>query len=429
MTDAFPDLYTQRLALLNTVFKTGIKKQYEVAYPLNAPEGQKENYARIFLNPVFNEKAEVSAIIVSAIDVSEQVIALKELERAYDQVSLSKLAAQLGTFDMDLKTGTMEWDQRCRELFGISHDSEVTYDKDFLTGLHPDDRERIQAVITSLFNKEESNGNYDVEYRTVGVQDNKVRWVRAKGKVYFDGDDRPVRFIGSVLDITDKKHEEQLRNDFIAMASHELKTPLTSLLACLQILERKAGKSEQDDSLLKQAGKQVVKMTRMINDFLNLSRLESGKLNLNLTEVAMSSLIKDVVFDVNQIHPGVRILVSDYDDISLLMDREKIEHVLLNLVNNAIKYSDPGMPIHINCSADSSTVTVSIRDEGIGINPKDQDKLFDRYYRVESPDARYVSGFGIGLYLSREIVYLHKGTIWVESEIGSGSTFYFTLPL
>lgn len=429
LTDVFPDLDSQRIALLNTVFETGTKRQYEVAYPLNAPQGEKENFARIFLNPVFNEAAKVSAIIVSAIDVTEEVIALKELERAYEQVRLSKLAAQLGTFDMDLKAGTMEWDLRCRELFGISHDAAVTYEKDFLIGLHPDDRERVQAVINALFNREKSNGDYDVEYRTIGVQDNRVRWVRAKGKVYFDSENKPVRFIGSVLDITDQKHEEQLRNDFIAMASHELKTPLTSLLACLQILERDAAKSGNEDELLRQAERQVVKMVTMVNGFLNLSRLESGKLNLNITAVQMSSLIEEVVSEATLIHPGVRIYIEDGNDITALIDKEKIEHVLLNLLTNAIKYSNPGKPISIKCSVQGGMVTVSITDEGIGINKRDLDRLFDRYYRVENPDAKYVSGFGIGLYLSREIVQLHHGKLEVESEPGKGSTFSFHLPV
>ncbi|MFD2145006.1 PAS domain-containing protein [Mucilaginibacter antarcticus] len=167
-----------------------------------------------------------------------------ELARAYEQVSLSKHAAQLGTFDLDLIKGTMEWDSRCRELFGISHEQEVTYDHDFLTGLHPDDKERVVELISNLFDASKSNGDYDVEYRTVGVIDAKLRWVRAKGKVYFNLAGQPQRFIGSVLDITDRKTEEQLRNGFISMASHELKTPLTSLQGYIQLLKKnKAHKS------------------------------------------------------------------------------------------------------------------------------------------------------------------------------------------
>ncbi|WP_460678315.1 PAS domain-containing protein [Mucilaginibacter koreensis] len=163
---------------------------------------------------IFRERSnEATKNTLTQINISleEQVSSrTKELQAAYEQVSLSKHAAQLGTFDMDLKKGTMEWDSRCRELFGISHNAEVTYEHDFLTGLYPGDKERVEKLISNLFDPMLSNGDYDVEYRTIGVADGRVRWIRAKGKVYFDERNEPQRFIGSVLDITDKKTKKSL---------------------------------------------------------------------------------------------------------------------------------------------------------------------------------------------------------------------------
>jgi two-component system sensor histidine kinase VicK len=429
LTEAFPDIDTRLLEILNIVFSTGTSNHFETTYSLGPDVGRDESYARVLLSPVFNEEGEVSAIILSAMDVTEQVRSRKEMEHAYEQLKLSKLAAQMGTFDLDLKAGTMEWDERCRELFGISHHDEVTYENDFLKGLHPDDRDRIQAVISELFDNKISNGNYDVEYRTISSHDKKVRWVRAKGKVYFDSDDIAVRFIGSVLDITDQKYEQQLRNDFIAMASHELKTPLTSLLAYIQVLERQAKKNLEKPGLLQQAAKQAHKMVKMINGFLNLSRLESGKLQMNYTEVHMLSLIEGVVSETKLTQQDAMMHISVAPSILVYADREKLEHVLVNLLTNAIKYSNPGQPITINCYADSSQMTLSVADTGIGIDKRDHDRLFDRFYRIEKPDTKYVAGFGIGLYLSQEIVLLHKGKIWVESEPNKGSTFSFCIPL
>jgi two-component system sensor histidine kinase VicK len=429
LTEAFPDIDTRLLEILYIVFSTGTSNHFETTYSLGPDIGRDESYARVLLSPVFNEEGEVSAIILSAMDVTEQVRSRKEMEHAYEQLKLSKLAAQMGTFDLDLKAGTMEWDERCRELFGISHHDEVTYENDFLKGLHPDDRDRIQAVISELFDNKISNGNYDVEYRTISSHDKKVRWVRAKGKVYFDSDDIAVRFIGSVLDITDQKYEQQLRNDFIAMASHELKTPLTSLLAYIQVLERQAKKNLEKPGLLQQAAKQAHKMVKMINGFLNLSRLESGKLQLNYTEVHMLSLIEGVVSETKLTQQDAMMHISVAPSILVYADREKLEHVLVNLLTNAIKYSNPGQPITINCYADSSQMTLSVSDTGIGIDKRDHDRLFDRFYRIEKPDTKYVAGFGIGLYLSQEIVLLHKGKIWVESEPNKGSTFSFCIPL
>jgi hypothetical protein len=366
-----------------------------------------------------------------ATDVSEQVNSRKELERVYEQASLSQKAAQLGSFDMDLLKGTMEWDSRCRELFGISHQNAVTYENDFLPGLHPEDAERIGKVISTLFDRRISNGDYDVEYRTIGTEDGKIRWVRAKGKVFFNDKDEAVRFIGSVLEITDQKQNEQRKNDFIGMVSHELKTPLTSLKAYIQMLLRSALKQQDNSSVtaLKQAEKQVKKMTSMINGFLNLSRLESGKLLLELQEIDLNLLIQEVVTDIKLTAGTHKFVFIPSEPLKIKVDVDKITHVISNLLSNSVKYSQEGSVIEVKAQLNKEFALVTVRDEGIGVNSNDLDKLFDRYYRVEGSNTKFISGFGIGLYLSAEIIHLHHGRIWVESEVDKGSTFYFSLPL
>ncbi|MBA4849208.1 PAS domain S-box protein [Emticicia sp. BO119] len=156
--------------------------------------------------PRFNKDGVFEGYLGSCTLITERAQHERDLERAFEQLRLSKEAAQLGTFDLDLEKGTLEWDERCRILFGISHKEKVTYEKDFVTGLHSDDRERVLNVIDKSFVKSISNGDYDVEYRTVGFEDGVIRWVKAKGKVFFDAADKPIRFIGSVIDITDQKN-------------------------------------------------------------------------------------------------------------------------------------------------------------------------------------------------------------------------------
>ncbi|WP_162618602.1 PAS domain-containing sensor histidine kinase [Pedobacter yulinensis] len=432
LADVLPAVAEQYANGIKAVLDTGESyHEQELSYRIGPAGQQREHFASVFFDPIFGQDQTVSGVIVSAIDTTGQVNARKELERAYEQVRLSKQAAQLGTFDMDLPAGTMEWDARCRELFGISHDVEVTYEKDFLTGLHPDDRERIETVISGLFDRSVSDGVYDVEYRTVGAEDGRIRWVRAKGKVLFDPNDRPLRFVGSVLDITDQKHEQRLRHDFIAMASHELKTPLTSLQAHVQLLHRHAVRDRYEVAFhaLQQAEKQVIKMAKMINGFLDLSRLESGKLHLNLDRLPIATVIENVASEVRLIHPAASLEITTTEDVTVMVDKDKIEAVLMNLFTNAIKYSRKEKYIRVGCTTDGHTVTVSVTDQGIGIQPAHLDQIFDRFYRIEHPDSKYASGFGIGLYLSQEIILLHQGKIWVESCPGVGSTFYFSLPL
>ncbi len=370
--------------------------------------------------------------ITNETNAAEAVAAgLRQLEEAYEQIRLSKEAAALGMFDMDLKLGTMEWDTRCRELFGISHDGPVSYEHDFLPGLHPEDKDRIGRLIDNLFIKEISNGDYDVEYRTVGFEDGKIRWVRAKGKVFFNEKNEAVRFIGSVLDITDSKRDEERKNTFVGMVSHELKTPLTTITAYIQMLKgrEQPGRSEWEARALEKTEAQLVRMRSLVDGFLNLSRLEAGKIVLNKEVFVLPDLIREVIDETTLtttthpivFHPGL--------PLKVYADRIKIGNVVSNLISNAIKYSDRGKHIHIWCRQIEGSIETGVRDEGIGLHRQDLHKLFTRFYRVQNNLTHNISGFGIGLYLCAEIVERHGGKIWVDSEVNRGSTFYFTLPL
>jgi two-component system sensor histidine kinase VicK len=381
-------------------------------------------------DPIKDINGIITGVIVVCNEVTNQVNAKKDLEQALEQIRLSKEAAQLGTFDMDLVKGTMHWDDRCRTLFGISHNDNVSYEHDFINGLHPEDRDRVLKIIGDVFKKEVSDGDYDVEYRTVGFEDQKLRWVRAKGKAYFNLQDEPVRFIGSVLDITEQKLDELRKNDFIGMVSHELKTPLTTLTAVVQVTKNKLKNAE--DPFLKNAMEtadiQVRKMGTMISGFLNISRLDSGKILIDKKAFLIDQLIQEIIEEFRITSASHSITLSPCDPVKVFADREKIGSVITNLINNAIKYSPKGKKIEVKCLITTDQLLVSVKDEGMGIKPKDAERLFDRFYRVESKHTSNIAGFGIGLYLSAEIIKQHNGKIWVESEIGVGSTFYFSIP-
>jgi len=387
-----------------------------------------------FYNLVYKpliEDGQITGLLQSAVDVTEQVTARVELEKIKDTLALSLNAAELGTFDLNLEKGIMHWDARCRTLFGISHQEDVTYEHDFVMGLHPDDRDRVLDVIDKVYIKSVSDGNYDVEYRTVGFEDKKVRWVRAKGKTYFDADDKPVRFIGAVLDITEQKNDELRKSDFIGMVSHELKTPLTSLMALVQVMHSKISKQGDVSSamMLESANKQVKKMSAMINSFLNVSRLESGKIMLHKTDFDMVELISEVVEETKLMSPSHNVVLQPCVPVTANADREKIGAVISNLLSNAVKYSPRGKNIMVDCRVLDGHIKVSVQDEGMGIKPTDISRVFERYYRIESNHRQQISGFGIGLYLSAEIIKRHGGDIGAESEHGEGSTFWFTLAL
>jgi two-component system CheB/CheR fusion protein len=234
-----------------------------------------------------------------------------------------------------------------------------------------------------------------------------------------------------MLDVTVHKQDDIRKTDFIAMASHELKTPLTTLQAYVQMLAAKANKAGDIFAVgaLDKAHIQVKKMSALINGFLSASSFEAGKIYLNEQSFEMNTLLKEIVEDMTLITKSHDIVVSSNYDIVVHADRDKIGQVITNFLSNAIKYSSKGKNIAVSCRRINGVVEVSIIDEGLGIAPQDQVKLFDRYYRIESKQTQNISGFGLGLYLSAEIIQRHKGKVWVESELGKGSTFYFSLPL
>ena len=165
----------------------------------------------------------------------------------------------------------------------------------------------------------------------------------------------------------------------------------------------------------------------MINGFLNVSRLESGKLLIEKTNFSLSELLKETIEETYVSQSSHQIILNPTCEVNINADRNKIGNVISNLISNGLKYSDNGTRIEINCKLHHTEVEIQIKDEGIGIKPEDIDKLFERYYRVQGNHT--ISGFGIGLYLSAEIIERHGGRIWAESEEGKGSVFYFTLPL
>jgi PAS domain S-box-containing protein len=232
-------------------------------------------------------------------------------------------------------------------------------------------------------------------------------------------------------DITAMVLEEQRKNDFVALVSHELKTPLTSILSYVQILLLKT-KGSPDSLLTQMLSKtemQAKRMVTMISDFLNISRLEDAKIYLHMEEFEFAPLAQEVLQDIQLMYHTHNITFNHCGPVQLYGDRAKLGQVLTNLLTNAIKYSPEGSDVTIGCELNNRNVNIYVEDQGIGISPADQQKLFDRFYRVEGSHSKNVSGFGIGLYLVAEILRYHDTEIKVRSVEGVGSTFFFSMPI
>ncbi|RBQ11297.1 PAS domain S-box protein [Pedobacter miscanthi] len=228
-------------------------------------------------------------------------------------------------------------------------------------------------------------------------------------------------------DITDKKLVDQKKDEFVGFISHELKTPLTSLKSYLQIAEKKITDTNFLKLALERATLQAKKMENMIGSFLHLSRIEGGHIRIEKSSFNIAELIDETITDAQIASPVHQISHRSAGEINVLADREKISMVLTNLISNAQKYSPKGGQITISCTQTDKQVQISVSDEGMGISPSDQKRLFQKFARVESEQTKHISGFGIGLYLVSTILERHGSSISLESEEGKGSRFSFIL--
>ena len=382
-------------------------------------------YFKFSYQPLKDDDGTIWGVLCIATDVTELVKAREnalESEKRFRTISES---TDILIAMSDESSNAMYFNKAWLEFTGRSIQSLLEYGWADL--LHPDDRERFVSVYLSAFADKKA---FASEFR-IQRRDGVYRWMLCKAPPRLSADGDFLGYISSCIDITEQKQDELRKNDFIGMVSHELKTPLTSMKAYVQMLLAKARK--QDDQFtaraLEQADKQVRKMTTMINGFLNVSRLEAGKIHIHKQHFDMAELVKDVEEESVLTISSHKVTFAPVAETIVHADRDKIGQVINNLISNAVKYSASGSTILVACVTIQNTAEVSVKDEGPGISPENMEHIFDRYYRVQDNPANTVSGFGIGLYLSAEIIQRHNGTIWVESEVGKGSTFYFRVPV
>lgn len=240
---------------------------------------------------------------------------------------------------------------------------------------------------------------------------------------------RKNEFIMFVLDITEHKKVEQRKDEFISVASHELKTPLTSIKGYTQILEKhiKGLGDEKLETYLKKTNIYIDRLNDLIGDLLDVSKIQAGKIQFDVEEFDFNLLVNEVVENISATTSTHKIIKTGHTTTTICGDRNRLEQVINNLLTNAIKYSPQADNVYITIAEQEEHLVMSVIDSGIGIPADKVDKIFQRFYRVDE-SAKKVSGLGIGLYLSNEIVSRHDGKIIVQSEEGKGSRFDVYLP-
>jgi len=234
-------------------------------------------------------------------------------------------------------------------------------------------------------------------------------------------------------DITRLKELEKIRRDFVANVSHELRTPLTTIKGYAETLLEGALKEEVASQFVQVIKRHSDRLEKIVEDLLILSKIESKEFQLRIESLSVSDLIGDVLDFLRESLNKKKISVSVGEIPPALLvhgDRQYLEQVLINLVDNGIKYGHEGGRIVISATErDETEVEISVKDDGIGIPKEDLPRVFERFYRVDKGRSHELGGTGLGLSIVKHIVQAHRGRIWVESQLGEGSTFYFTLPI
>ncbi|EFH81573.1 PAS domain S-box protein [Ktedonobacter racemifer] len=233
------------------------------------------------------------------------------------------------------------------------------------------------------------------------------------------------------IDISERKRLEQLKDNFISMVSHELKTPVTSIKGYTQLLQKHFQRSDEKQSLyfLAKMNYQLDKLTDLINEILSISQLDLGMLNLRPKVFDLVEVVREELESQQATTATHKLQLKGVEKLTITGDCERIGQVIHHLVSNAIKYSPGRKQVCIEICHSDQAALIHIQDYGIGIDSEHFSRLFERFYRVDEPLEQTFPGLGIGLYLAHEIIQRHQGHIWVESQKGQGSTFSFSLPL
>src|SRR5437588_6456077 len=381
-------------------------------------------------------------------EIMEQRQRSRENERrlcvAEERIRLALEAADVGTFDYYPSIGVIRWSDRCNELFGLPADTKPDY-LTYLNAIHPDDRHIIHETTREVLSPG-SSGHYEIQYRAIGLADSRERWLEEKGRVLLDDAGRPARFLGTILEITERKLAEdalkkakqdaedanRAKDQFLAMLSHELRTPLTPVLMTIASLQRNHDIPDNARHDLEVLRRNVELEALLIDDLLDLTRIAHGKLELRNDAI-------DVHASLNY---ALGVSASDLNEKQIQIqqdlaakehhcwaDAARLQQVFWNIIKNAVKFTPARGQLRISTRNDAEHyLIIDFTDTGIGINRELQPRIFDAFEQGGRGVTNRYGGLGLGLAISKRVIDLHGGKISVRSEgRGTGATFTIKL--
>lgn len=362
-------------------------------------------------------------------DISHQKEAEAQLAHAYDLLERSNAVARIGTWEIDIHSSNIHWSKITKEILDVDAD----YVCDIATAINFYKEGRDRELMSQLLQKAMKDGqSFDSELQIL-TANNEERWVRIVGISQLNGAVCE-RVYGTLQDISERKRNEKLKDEFISTVSHELRTPLTSISGALSLMVNGVMGEipEKIKSMLHLANKNGQRLSFLINDLLDMEKLSAGQLQFKIESQALAPILQTAIESNtgSTIERMISVSVDNpYHDTYILVDAHRLLQVLSNLLSNAIKYSPNHGHIQIQIHRDESNVRITISDQGPGIPVEFQSRIFQKFAQADSSDTRKRGGTGLGLAISKELVEAMHGQLSFNSSAGQGAHFYIDLPI
>jgi PAS domain S-box-containing protein len=436
LTDAFPELKDSYiLPILRGVFEKGetyVQKEVRISPVLQKDGPLKDVFWTFIYKPRYKSANEIDGIVVFGYDVTGHVTSRQMVEESEKrlQTILETMAEGIGIVNRD---GEIIYaNPMAEKLLGLNKEeiTQRSYHDLRWKNLRVDGTPLPREEHPIYISMETGEAVFDHE---IGVQppDAEPVFISINAAQLKDENGKVTGAIGTFMDVTQRRKTARLKDEFISTVSHELKTPVTSIKAYLQILARSLSGQENADTgrFMDRLGVQVNRLESLIRDFLDVTRIDSGKLVLKATQFDMNIVLTDLISDLQLLTPTHKLLIKHSESITVSADQNRVAQVLTNLITNAVKYSPGADKVFITLRKEKTNMVCSVKDFGIGIAQSHQKLVFDRFHQAGNAHKGAGLSLGLGLYISKEIVEKGGGEIWLDSVPGEGSTFYFSLPL
>ena len=396
-----------------------------VLYPFKTTAGE-ERWA---LHDSFAVKdPETGEEVVQAIvkDVTEMKRAEEQLRESEERFRMAFENAAIGMALVGLDGHFLRVNRSLCQMTGYS--AQELLSRDFQSLTHPDDLEKDLKCMRQLLAGEVAT--CEMEKRYLDKRSQTV-WVFLTASLVRNAKGEPLYFVFQMVDITERRRLEALRDEFLSTAAHELKTPIATIKGYGQLIDRwlPEGCDPKVLQALAVVNRQCNRIARLVEALLEVSRLQRGAIELHPELFDLGQLAEEAVTELQPTAPRHRLVLKGRRRVMVNADRDRIAQVLFSLLDNAVKFSPKGGDVDVGLSVRDGEAVVSVRDRGVGIEKEKQASIFERFYRAHVRTPYDYSGLGIGLNLSRELVTRQGGRMWFQSTAGKGSTFYFSLPL